>query len=85
MSVRPFSEVAVIHYLQGFKENLHKILFPPKENPSNSQRLESDFVILETIGEGGFGVVYKAKHKIDGGLYAVKEVTLHNTDQGMVF
>ena len=55
---------------------------PVQENPSNSQRLESDFIILETIGQGGFGVVYKAKHKIDGGLYAVKEVTLHNTDQG---
>ncbi|KAF2196162.1 kinase-like protein [Delitschia confertaspora ATCC 74209] len=35
-----------------------------------------DFLELSTIGKGGYGKVYKVKHKLDNSLYAVKRVTV---------
>ncbi|XP_034349138.2 interferon-induced, double-stranded RNA-activated protein kinase-like isoform X1 [Arvicanthis niloticus] len=37
-------------------------------------RLNSDFEDIEEIGSGGFGQVFKAKHRIDGKMYAIKRV-----------
>ncbi len=37
-----------------------------------------DFDHLECIGKGGFGVVFKARNKIDGCEYAVKRIYLPN-------
>ncbi|XP_056088614.1 protein kinase containing Z-DNA binding domains [Rhinichthys klamathensis goyatoka] len=42
---------------------------------SNSGLSKSFDVIIE-LGKGGFGCVYKVKHKFDGKIYAVKEVVL---------
>ncbi|KAF2401163.1 kinase-like protein [Trichodelitschia bisporula] len=43
-------------------------------------RYEKDFVHIARIGEGGFGKVYKAQHKLDGGLYAVKRILFKAKD-----
>ncbi|RZF40744.1 hypothetical protein LSTR_LSTR013414 [Laodelphax striatellus] len=39
-------------------------------------RYSNEFVELEFIARGGFGRVYKAKHKLDGSVYAVKKINL---------
>ena len=31
---------------------------------------------LEEIGRGGFGIVYKARHRLDGNIYAIKKIKL---------
>ena len=41
-------------------------------------RYESDFEQLACLGKGGFGVVFKAKNKLDDYDYAIKRITLHN-------
>jgi serine/threonine protein kinase len=38
---------------------------------------------LEKIGEGTYGVVYKAKHKDTNVLYALKKIRLEAEDQGL--
>lgn len=42
-------------------------------------RFQKDFEDIEKIGSGGFGQVFKAKHKIDGKTYAIKRVK-YNTE-----
>lgn len=37
-------------------------------------RFNNDFEDIEEIGSGGFGQVFKAKHRIDGKMYAIKRV-----------
>eukprot|EP00002_Diphylleia_rotans_P003055 TRINITY_DN1204_c0_g1_i1.p1 TRINITY_DN1204_c0_g1~~TRINITY_DN1204_c0_g1_i1.p1 ORF type:complete len:504 (+),score=84.74 TRINITY_DN1204_c0_g1_i1:57-1568(+) len=51
-----------------------------------TDRYSADFEELELLGEGGFGVVYKVKNKLDGGLYAVKMIRLSpkQHDFGMI-
>jgi len=39
-------------------------------------RYAKDFKELEEIGRGGFGIVYKAQHKLDGNIYAIKKIKL---------
>ncbi|XP_075212882.1 eukaryotic translation initiation factor 2-alpha kinase 1-like isoform X2 [Lycorma delicatula] len=39
-------------------------------------RYANEFVELEFIARGGFGQVYKARHKLDGTIYAVKKIHL---------
>ncbi len=39
-------------------------------------RLEKNFEGFEKIGQGGFGSVFKAKHKIDDSMYAIKMIKL---------
>ena len=39
-------------------------------------RLDTDFDNLEKVGEGGFGIVLKGKHKIDKDTYAIKIIDL---------
>ena len=38
--------------------------------------LEKEFIVKKLLGEGGFGVVVHASHKIDGRQYAIKIVKL---------
>lgn len=40
------------------------------------------FWVYECIGEGSFGVVYKARYKEDGKLYAIKLVNHHAFERG---
>ena len=35
-----------------------------------------DFELLEELGKGAFGVVRKCKRKIDGEIYAIKQVRM---------
>jgi eukaryotic translation initiation factor 2-alpha kinase 4 len=39
-------------------------------------RYENDFEEIEKIGQGGFGSVFKARHRIDHNIYAIKKVKL---------
>lgn len=39
-------------------------------------RYSNEFEELEYVAKGGFGQVYKAQHKLDGGIYAVKKIYL---------
>ncbi len=43
-------------------------------------RYKNDFTELEEIGRGGFGIVYKALHKLDGNTYAIKKIALSKHD-----
>jgi NIMA (never in mitosis gene a)-related kinase len=36
-----------------------------------------DFEVLNKLGEGAFGQVFKVKRKIDGQLYAMKKVPIY--------
>eukprot|EP00656_Telonema_subtile_P054316 TRINITY_DN8093_c0_g1_i1.p1 TRINITY_DN8093_c0_g1~~TRINITY_DN8093_c0_g1_i1.p1 ORF type:complete len:591 (-),score=90.69 TRINITY_DN8093_c0_g1_i1:23-1795(-) len=47
-------------------------------------RFKTDFDILGVIGRGGFGSVYRAKHRIDGQHYAVKRVVLPSQEHRAV-
>jgi serine/threonine protein kinase len=38
---------------------------------------------LEKIGEGSYGVVYKAKHRLTGSLVALKKIRLESEDEGV--
>lgn len=42
-------------------------------------RFSNDFEDIEEIGSGGFGQVFKAKHRIDGKTYAIKRVKYNTT------
>lgn len=39
----------------------------------------SDFTVKGELGRGSYGVVFKARHKQDGGLYVLKQVPMHNS------
>lgn len=45
-------------------------------------RLNKDYEDIQVIGSGGFGRVFKAKHRIDGKTYAIKRVT-YNTSKAL--
>ena len=44
-------------------------------------RLDKDFTDIIKIGQGGFGVVLKAKHKIDEQIYAIKIIKFNNLSE----
>lgn len=39
-------------------------------------RYVTDFIPIQCLGKGGFGIVFEAKNKIDECNYAVKRITL---------
>ena len=40
-------------------------------------RYFSEFEEIDLIGEGGFGKVYKVRHKLDGNIYAIKKAVIN--------
>ena len=44
--------------------------------PFLTSRYKIDFTELEFIASGGFGVVYKARNKLDGNVYAIKKIVV---------
>ncbi|XP_046392350.1 cyclin-dependent kinase 1-B [Ischnura elegans] len=42
-----------------------------------------EYVKIEKIGEGTYGVVYKGKHKVSGHMVAMKKIRLENEDEGV--
>ena len=55
-------------------KNSNEVLLNKKEKKQS--RLDTDFEDLEKIGEGGFGVVLKGRHKIDNDIYAIKIIDI---------
>lgn len=51
-------------------------------NGDAKSRLE-DYEKVEKIGEGTYGVVYKAKNKVTGALVAIKKIRMENDDEGI--
>lgn len=47
-----------------------------------SSRFEQDFEVIESLGQGGQGAVFKARSRVDGCYYAIKKVTLSNSAVG---
>ena len=42
-----------------------------------------DYQRIEKLGEGTYGVVYKARHKTTGKLVAMKKIRLENEEEGV--
>ena len=47
------------------------------ETNLESEPKNDDFYFIKYIGQGGFGIISKRKHKKTKEIYAVKEITLH--------
>ncbi|EJD34852.1 kinase-like protein [Auricularia subglabra TFB-10046 SS5] len=53
---------------------------PAPARASAPSRYQAEFDELEHLGSGGFGQVVKARHKLDGKIYAVKKIKLRSGD-----
>lgn len=53
------------------------------ESPAHEYRSRylTDFEHMECLGKGGFGIVFRAKNKVDENRYAVKRITLPNREE----
>lgn len=49
-----------------------------------TDRYIREFSELEIVGKGGYGKVFKAKHKLDGSLYAVKRIPVSPSKVAMI-
>ena len=57
----------------------------PPTIPITSERVEDYYDVLEQIGEGEFGVVYRVREKSTGAIYAAKWVDIRTqTDRLLV-
>lgn len=50
----------------------------------NDDSIEKRYEIIEKIGEGGFGAVYKGKHNFDRKIYAIKIIPLQSDDENEI-
>ncbi|KAJ3105170.1 hypothetical protein HK100_003936, partial [Physocladia obscura] len=71
----PDSSLLKTELLKAETRQLQPPLFPPPP-PS---RYREEFDELSCLGKGGFGIVYKARNKLDGIDYAIKKVKLSCT------
>ncbi|GAB1301339.1 Interferon-induced, double-stranded RNA-activated protein kinase [Apodemus speciosus] len=81
----PGSFSSEIVFTNGLGENKRRsgVKVPPNDVQRNlhtvDARFNTDFKDIEEIGSGGFGQVFKARHRIDGKTYAIKRVK-YNSD-----
>lgn len=47
------------------------------------QLLIDDFINIERIGEGAYGVVYKSRHKFSGTIVALKKIRIGEDEEGI--
>ncbi|XP_021573772.1 interferon-induced, double-stranded RNA-activated protein kinase-like [Carlito syrichta] len=71
--------------VRSLQVTAHQCLAPTFDCPESEDkkytvdiRFSNDFKEIELIGSGGFGQVFKAKHKIDGETYIIKRVKYDN-------
>lgn len=73
-----------IFYLHDMVEKEQPSGWGEEEGPvrhNNARgRYETEFEQLELIGEGGFGKVYRVRHKLDGNTYAIKKTVINYAD-----
>ena len=58
-------------------------VFAPSDMTSTSAYVASDFIKLEKLGEGTFGVVHKARHVETGEIVALKKMRLEDEEDGV--
>jgi translation initiation factor 2-alpha kinase 4 len=52
-------------------------------NKSNTSRFASEWEVLDKLGRGGFGEVFRARRKLDGQIYAVKVIQASKTSEAL--
>lgn len=57
--------------------NFDDSIYKQNSNHSGGSRFTTDFEIIEKLGQGGGGSVYKVRNKFDGMFYAIKRVNKH--------
>ena len=65
-----------VNDVTGDTSRISMPLTPLEKMGEATSRYANDFEELDKIGEGGFGEVYKARHRIDGNIYAIKKIKL---------
>lgn len=55
----------------------------PQKDPKRFRSFREKYHLLETIGEGTYGVVYKAVELASGRLVALKKIRTNNPDEGL--
>lgn len=46
----------------------------------NDDSVEKQYKVIENLGEGGYGAVFKVQHKFDSNFYAIKIIPLQKSD-----
>ena len=58
---------------------------PLNRVPGSGKGTSDDYHILELVGEGSFGKVYKARRKFTGAITAMKFIAKHSLEQKSAF
>jgi calcium-dependent protein kinase len=56
------------------KITIHPLNLPWSQSGGSRRNFEDDFDIVDEVGEGGFGVVYKVIHRVTKEIYAMKVI-----------
>jgi len=71
---RKYKELSIIPDTTATESNKHLRI---DTSLINEGHIKKNFEDFKKVGEGGFGSVFKASHKIDGSLYALKVIKLN--------
>lgn len=85
-NIRSSYELALNALVELAKENSLPIkdidVWPLSSEPNRAlewSRYYRDFEEIEKIAQGGFGDVFKARHKLDNNIYAIKKILIKST------